>query len=323
MKIMLKAGVFMMLALLLSFFAGCGGNNALVKENNGSEELEVRKELSWHNVPHSFSGQRFEGIFALDDSHVWAVSVNGTILFFNGTSWVAQMLDNRECLFYAVVALSPNCVWAAGDDGQNGIIYYSGGSAWSKQYVSQGNRLQDIFALDSGHVWAVGQNGTIIFFNGNNWTKQASNTTEFLSGIFALDSNNAWAVGDKGTILYYNGATWGQQPILTNGTLSGVTAADPNHVWVSGYQGTVLFYDGANWQVVNSGIYGDWIKDLASIDNIHVWGVGGKGTIIFFDGATWRTQKSGTANFVADVCAVSESSVWAVGDNSTILKYGE
>lgn len=319
MRTMIRVIITALFLLSFLFCTGCGSSNVSDTSESESQETQAEPQPHWHSVPHSFSGQRFEGVFALDDNHVWAVSVNGTILFFNGTNWVAQMLDNGACLFYGVTALTPNCVWAAGDDGQNGIIYFSEGSAWNKQYEAKGARLQDIFALDSGHVWAVGQNGTILFFNGSSWSKQASNTTEFLTAIFALNSNNAWAVGDKGTILYFNGSVWNQQPIVTNGNLSGVAATDANHIWVGGNQG-VMFYDGMSWQIDSAG---GFIKDLDAADNKHVWGVGARGAIIFFNGVTWGTQDSGTTNTIADISVVDDSSAWAAGDYSTILRYSE
>src|SRR5262249_45334030 len=75
------------------------------------------------------------------------------------------------------------------------------GTSWGTQTSNTGQNLNDVYAVDSSHVWAVGATGTIDFYNGTSWATQTSGITTALNGVFFLDASNGWAVGDSGKVL--------------------------------------------------------------------------------------------------------------------------
>jgi hypothetical protein len=64
----------------------------------------------------SIAGAPLHGITAFDASNVWAVGENGIILFYNGTTTVAQASGTASTI-YSVSAVAPNDVWAVGAGG--------------------------------------------------------------------------------------------------------------------------------------------------------------------------------------------------------------
>jgi len=93
------------LVLCLGVLSSCGSDN-------GDGEPQPRV-FTW-NVQHQpEGGDDLLGAAALDESHVWAVGVGGTILFYDGTSWTAQASGTTDTL-RGVSALDESHVWAAG-----------------------------------------------------------------------------------------------------------------------------------------------------------------------------------------------------------------
>jgi YVTN family beta-propeller protein len=185
----------------------------------------------------------FMCISAAAANRVWAGANDGSIRYYNGTSWATQTPDAAFFLAYnGIAAPDTSHVWAVGDLGE--IVYWNGAS-WAKQTSNTTNTLRAVTAINASTAWAVGDGGVIRYTNnaGVTWQTQASGTAQDLLGVSAVDATHVWAVGTNGTILFYDGTSWTAQDSKTTNTLRAVSAYDANDAWAVGDNGTIIFAD--------------------------------------------------------------------------------
>lgn len=150
----------------------------------------------------------------------FAVGNSGTILQYNGTSWVAVASGTSNNI-NDVVIVSTTEAWAVTSTG--GILKWNG-STWSSVASPTSASLTSIDMLDTsgsgsaGIGFAVATNGTIIYYNGTTWTTQTSPTTNSLNDVVVISSTSAWIIGNSGTLLQWNGTSWSTttSPITVN-----------------------------------------------------------------------------------------------------------
>ncbi|MCL5256437.1 MAG: hypothetical protein M1319_01400 [Chloroflexi bacterium] len=143
------------------------------------------RQWQWQNpLP---QGNNLNSVYALDETHVWAVGDNGALVHRDGSQWIVE--DSHVAAnLRSVSALDSQHVWAVG---QNGCLLFYDGTSW--QTISSDSSPGDIramAALDSRHVWAAGAEG-IYFFDGSTWVKQASMSVHALA---AVDPSHAWCI---------------------------------------------------------------------------------------------------------------------------------
>jgi photosystem II stability/assembly factor-like uncharacterized protein len=224
----------------------------------------------------------FNGVYALDASHVWAVGMRptggqGTIVFYNGTSWTQQTSGVNRHL-YDVAAVDASTVWAVGAGGTIRKTT-NGGTNWKKQTSGTTRALRSIAAVDANTVWVVGDAGTICktVDGGTNWTGQTSGVTRNLRGIAAVDASTAWAVGDGGTILKTTdgGTTWTAQTSGITGALRAVSAVDASTCYAAGNGGMILeTTDGGTTWTRQTAPFNFILYGVDALDATHVYAVG-------------------------------------------------
>jgi hypothetical protein len=119
-------------------------------------------------TPPGDSYQIFQGISATSANDIWVVGYSQSAYFYgyryyplayhwDGTSWsLVPNAGNIDEYFHAVAAISPNDVWAVGDNGQT---QHWDGANWSRvtaPYPGLGGRFNGVAAASSSDVWAVG-----------------------------------------------------------------------------------------------------------------------------------------------------------------------
>jgi photosystem II stability/assembly factor-like uncharacterized protein len=256
-----------------------------------------------------------------------------------------------------LVVLVTVVLGGCGGDDENGAV-----SAWNwiPQVSGTEYSLNDVWALDENHAWAVGASGTILFYDGTAWREDPQSrqiTQELLWSVFALDENHVWAVGWNALVLFYDGSSWSIQHYEPNSEhdLFTVTAVDADHVWAGAIAGRYLFYDGTSWEWQLTGtdydlrgmfaldmnnIWGvggiilfnngtSWSiqkqdTDLTKIDGVRrdqVWAVGNNGSVLFYDGSAWNEQETGVEGYLRDISAKNSALVFAVGDDGQIIRF--
>jgi len=174
-----------------------------------------------------------EGVDATGPADAWAVGwgtsdiSNGApgvpfALHWNGTSWQSMLLPNpASTALYAVDALSPSDVWAAGDtviDGYNRQPYVAhfNGTSWSRVVtptIGNGGQLTDIVALSPSNIIAVGTEGNggisiVLHWDGSSWVRETAPNALALTGAAAVGPNTFWAVGDRFDVSLYEERTF-------------------------------------------------------------------------------------------------------------------
>lgn len=165
-------------------------------------------------------------------SDVWAVSLQGPTLHYDGQSWTHRGDLGVDHIF----ALGPSDVWASKD-----ALYHWDGSMWNTTIASTGfgSDFGPIWGATASDVWtsqnALSGGQSWLHFDGTQWGKTADpgQTTGTLSGSA---SNDVWSIGFYH--LHWDGAKWTrvQTPRLGEKAIA-VTAKD---VWAAGLNGLVL-----------------------------------------------------------------------------------
>jgi photosystem II stability/assembly factor-like uncharacterized protein len=261
------------------------GESVIVHTSNGG--------VTWTPQQTSISTSQLESVFFLDDLYGWAGGP-GYILYTTngGVSWTKTTtgVDNDDV--EAIQFVDRLNGWNVGENG-NVQRSTDGGKTWVTKY-SPGGDVENFFALDKAHAWAVASaSGAEIGSNRTGpWTAQTNGVGgNQLEGIqFARDGLTGWASGDTATLLHTTdgGATWTTQTAPT--TISN------NETNI----GPMAFPDATNgWAVTDNG------------DIIHTSSAGN----------AWSTEVTGSGTELSDVKFPNTSRGWAVGNNGTILRY--
>jgi len=245
---------------------------------------------------------------------------------WNGTGWsIVPSPDpaggsTGSDELWAIAAVSPTDIWAAGDD------------------FGQGASIQPLFAN----------------YNGTRWTAVAPppDSGGVMLGLTAIAPDNVWAVGDISsqtfTSAHWNGTSWStvSTPSVNAGPdpieeLTAVTAVSAANLWASGWVGNIdnenklepiiLHSAGGAWSRVtapNSGSEGSRLNGITSDGADDVFAVGttqdSNGSLLTlieqFNGSSWKAipspdpgkQGSLTDN-VLTAAGSAAGDIWAVG----------
>ncbi|MBX3160134.1 MAG: hypothetical protein KF773_29475 [Deltaproteobacteria bacterium] len=174
-----------------------------------------------------------------------------------------------------------------------------------------GVRLEGVYAVDAGDVFAVGAGGVILRRRADVWTQMTSNTTADLKGVWGANSSDVWAVGVAGTLLHWDGSAWTPQTGVTTRDLEAAWGSSATDVWIAA-TGAVLHFDGQSWSTQN--LTGSLFAISGTGPN-DVWATGENARVHHYNGA-WDVGGSinpygtgGTNNFFA-VLALAPDNVW-------------
>jgi hypothetical protein len=280
----------------------------------------------------------------------WAVGLNRTIVYWNGSAWTTAGFTNGTPAgrdLFAVYCVSASDCWAVG---QNGTIVRGNGSNWTTAGFTNGAPGgEDLFGVhcpDSNTCWAVGQNGTIVRWNGgsNSWTNITGAANDApdnrdLNAVYCLSATSCWAVGERdsgdGTIVRLVGSNWvtsGFTNNTPNAHLRGVACPAANLCWAvgntSGGAETIVRWNGA-WGDMPSyaGVPNVRLNAVHCINTSSCWAVGNtsssRGTIIFGNGASWTaagiTNNSPNQTLNAVHCSPG-GDCWAVGNGGASVR---
>jgi hypothetical protein len=198
--------------------------------------------------------------------------------------------------------------------------------------------LKGVWGSSETDVFAVGENGMILHYDGVEWTKMKSPTTEHLYGVWGSSETDVFAVGENGMILHYDGFTWSADVESgTNAGLRAIWGTGSNDIYSVGDSGTILHYDGGSWSGSESNSTA-WLLGLWGTSDTNVYAVGGfydgvggwfhpdswsGGVILHYDGTVWSEIKTDIDNRLFSIWGSSESDIYTVGAQATILHYGE
>lgn len=274
------------------------------------------------------------GLWGSSERDVFAVGNAGTIVHYDGNAWSAMNSGTTKNLS-GVFGFAANDVYVVG---QNMTILHYNGQTWSAMNVvnppSWLPSLNGVWGSAPNDIWAVGSGYIRVHYNGSTWSGTTNTVTDWLWSAWGSSASNVFAVGDWQALYLYDGKAWSAQYTEGNwlwSDLRGVWGAGPNEVYIAGdydssgfgdgdNSGAVWKYDGSRWTFMWQNV----IPDLLSI-----WGFSGsdfyvsgrKGGIAHSDGKNFTVMSSNTTNDLQRIWG-SGTTVFAVGNNGTILRYG-
>lgn len=262
-------------------------------------------------------------MWGADSTHVWAVGDAGTILFWNGTIWAAQVSGSSQAL-QGVHGVNATNVWAVG--ATKTILKWSG-TAWTGQTGPTGNYdLNAIFAFNASNLWAVGPAGKIIkSTNGTSWAALTSGTTNDLYSVWASSATSVTTVGEAGTVRVSNdGSTWAAGPASGVTTiLRSVTGTDASHVWIAGDSGVIRFYNGTGSFTAQTSGTGQALNGIFAASTTKVVAVGARMTFdVSSNGTSWTAQAaSSPASNYTRIWASDDDHAWFIGPGGVAVLY--
>ncbi len=244
--------------------------------------------------------------------------------------------DTGSHSFHALAVASSTAAWAAAS-GPQGQVFFFDGASWSLQTTlfSSGGSLRGAYAYDDQHVWAVGaytptNTAKVFFFNGTSWIAQASTAdADFHSDVFATDTSNVWAVG-YGDRIYRTtngGSNWSLETDLGSDDFLAISGLDGEHIWcVEGpgstgmkYNG-IYFYNGTSWvrQTKINLPPSQSLRGIAAVSESDVWATGDDNLLLHFNGTTWTVMSSGgTSSGDHPIAALSSGELRAAPSDGT------
>lgn len=284
----------------------------------------------WNNVPVQIpAGMVNARLYAIDASsptNVWAIGTvapgigssneKAWFLRWDGVQWntVAVVSDPVYPQYgigsvTSITVISETDVWVVGarSGGYSWTLHWDGTSVQTvpSPNLDNGNKLNDIDAINSNDIWAVGS-FMVIRWNGTEWlpVPNAPRYAHF-SSVAAIAPNDVWATATFTTCGPFGGC--------------------------SSYDG-LYHFDGTQWTIVPvPGVgYNTFLEDLSATASDNVWLVGSddqnKTFVARFDGTSWQRvasentpASSSDLDRLLSVSALNSTEVWTVGFASDIF----
>lgn len=214
--------------------------------------------------------------------------------------------------------------------------------------------LYHIWANESGELWASGRTGEFNLYKSPTsqmWVKNAHPNAN-LKGIVYGASQGGIALAISGSAHELRLPTQSRNPkilfsqpnttiqtTLTDGLgilrAFTVPGQSPPVMYLVGEGGLILRYDvqknestvlipgtsASPAYVPKTIVKSAHLNDIFGFSDTDIWAVGNQGTILHYDGSTWtEASPKITQNNLRAVWGASAEDVWAVGDNATILR---
>ena len=262
--------------------------------------------------------QHLMAVFGRAANDVWAVGDAGTILHFDGLAWSPVTSGTAEVL-WAVWVSEDGTVFAAGEAG---ITLVGQGGAFVQHPSGTTEHLSGLWGISSSEVFAAGYGGKTLRWNGSSWSSLINLTGEDLYGIWGFATTDILVTSQTGNISRYNGLTWVPDANSTK-TLFSLWGSAADDVFAVGAEGACLYHDGWTWAsypVPST----DMLYSVHGLRGNLVMAAGGGehgGRIWHFDGMAWRPAESPTKNTLRAAWAAPDGTAFAVGDDSTILRF--
>lgn len=255
--------------------------------------------------------QGLGAIWGLGPRQIWAAGGSGTILFYDGNSWIDQTPpDTTAGDLLAIHGTGANDVWIAG---RFGVVQHFDGQTWS---VVSNDSMADVFA-----IWAFGEDDVWLAtsegprnWNGRNFSKSASWPSKPVHGIWAASERDLWMVGD-GSLFHFDGASFEEIEIEEAGLLAAIWGAGGS-LWTIGHSsgGRPGFGErkNAEWSFAAAPPRAVFFT-VWSLDGSNIW-VGASDTSIFLrSGGSWCREHLEGVGATNAFYGSSSGDIWAAG----------
>jgi photosystem II stability/assembly factor-like uncharacterized protein len=284
------------------------------------------QQYGWTDLSANIPGDPdFSGVYFISDVEGW-MSVSSGPEIYHTTDGGATFEIQETSLGTATKAIYMIDENERHTGGGSGFVYRTtnGGINWNFHGAIP-STLTDLDFANSTQGYACGDNGAVFSITPEGVSNLNSGLSSHLAGITSPSENNVWVCGG-GTISYYNGTSFSFQ--------SGPVGTYNSIFFISNQEGWVVGNSGLIGHTVNGGE--TWYSQIDPVSNSlysvfflnqnEGWAVGSQGTIIHTidGGENWYLQAQGlTTNFLRGVHFTSPTNGYVVGNEKTLLKYGE
>lgn len=332
----MKRGCKLVFFILIVMILGITSVSAVdwYQQESGTEEPLFAVSLANERIAYAVGGP---GIgFPTFPSSVILKSENG------GTTWTPQDSPVAAQLF-DVCFVNEDIGWAVGA----GVIIYTddGGDTWIQQATPYETTFWDISCVDRNTAYVVGAVGQPFDTDSNilkliegEWVELDSNLETTLLGSYFINENTGYITGQGGEIARTtNGETFEPLDSLERNeipvTLSAIHCLSEDECWMADTNEIIYrtINGGESWDDVDTGETVFSMGDVWARDSDSIWVVGQQ-TLRHTDdeGLTWEVDETDISDaldllpiaFMRDV-EFSGNVGLTVGDDGTILKYGE
>jgi hypothetical protein len=289
-------------------------------------------------------------VWGTSATDVWAGGSGGTIIHWDGATWVATNIPGKNT-FHNIVGSSANDVWAisATDSIYHAIGFSGPTTEWVKApspfenpwetvpvfaaWASPGGDLR----LGTRRYNLVDSEGNMQ--SGNQFTKTIVDGatawigypgTATVNALWGVSADDVWLAGDNsndqkwqlGMTLHgrkdpdggAGALRWTEVDSQSSVILDCIWGTGANDVWTVGDKGTIRHITNANaerWDIVPSPT-GELLRSIWGSGANDVWAVGDNGAIIHWDGKDWKTS---VAAFQVNKKKPDLYGVWGSGPN--------
>lgn len=283
----------------------------------------------------TMTGVELQAVHARAVDDVWMGTRTG-ILRWNGTMWTSPFISVPTSGVTAVFGVSSTVAFAG--DGAGGL-YKLGTSSFRKDTRMAGRAISAIFATSGTSAVALASGGlttTTEFMRYTNTSWALVNSAfsyDRLSKLRSADGVTAWAVGDNGALWKYTAAAGFElqtaslvrQPnVISSSTGADLAVAALGSVYLKQGSGFVRRGIISGTQVRTHSAHAVSATDVWFVGERSGGGFTSVGTVHRFNGTTFTDLQAPftpTSTIPRDVCALSASEVWIVGDAGAFLRW--
>lgn len=227
------------------------------------------------------------GMWASQETSIWAVGDGGLILRYNGNDFVP----------FAPVGIKEDLFGIAGEGAQvvivgaNGTVLRWNKGEWLSLKTPTTTDLYGVAVLGKEDFYVCGKGGVIYHYLDGKWNEEQSNITHDLYGMYGSMSQGIYAVGKYGMLLEKKGNVWISSQIAPpSSELRSIWRSPDGRMFAVGSRGTVVVYNGMLWKMDISNDTYDPPRDLYAVTGFsaeEVYAVGDKGAILRYNGKKW------------------------------------
>lgn len=276
------------------------------------------------------SGLRDVDMLSSDEG--WAVGDAARILRWDGRGWNEVPSPVEHGTLFAVSMSSATNGWAIGwesswiGDSQRVYLRWDG-IAWRKQAVDFAEPdffggITDVVATGPRDAWMVGDVGVILRWDGETWSRvpRAERDIAYYT-VDASGPEDVWAMGD--ITVRWDGESWSRVHAFDEVIrVLDVDIVAPGHGWAAAVGNDSL------WRLHE----GRWTRHENPMDQVATKvaaSIGGPawaasdspygGGLVTWDGEAWQLTET-PSELTGALDAVSDTEVWSVGPDGTIMR---
>jgi hypothetical protein len=286
-----------------------------------SAQVAVRRPSGWTVLPAVPNGSTLHGVWGTDDTHVWIVGDQGSVIRWDGSMMTLETTPVPSATLYAVTGLSTSQLWAVGSGGT--VLTSTGNGTWTQAASGTSADLVAVLAISATNVWATG-NSVLTHFAGAGWATTVTPQAPYggpanFTGL-AFDGTTAVAIANYAGDYKLTGTTWTIENAFNGSDDVAFTigTCGAGCLVAGGLEGKLFVRRSTGWTSPSPASENSFTATHGS-SSTDVWMVGA--VIRHWDGATLSLVPWSQSTYLDGVYAASTTAAWAVGYDGSIVQW--